>query len=504
MKHKAEEYTQVVDSSPALTIAEFESGKSILQRRSSFQELVSRSQISPQASETINANPILETLNKHELLFFSTEHREATANFISKNTSSVYSKALDQCSPTQKVNLVVQKSLNAFDHSYNSCKSLGQDFLHTSIKILTAKHTDFAGLSIEAIPSFEGKIRSDHYQYDTKQVHICFQPLVPPLNTKHNTSLLLAHELTHAIDDVHSNLNSCKVLFQNLHKNATGSRRKQEAILDCAAKIVDDDKKTFSKFYLPSLKEQWFITEGKRVFHDRTQEWVAAIEENPATNVFVGVDDGKRGLRCGSVPTEFLTFSMEHVFNALKESENPNEFADKYNTIITRALSKVDENGFELEIKKAALELIKDTTSAHLRLLQEHSTSPALSECCDKAINILETQYSSLHSQSVAIARSSSIPEVEDVAPSLKREGSPPDPRDAQSEKKLDMDTKPSASALRQSHPSIQSKLYSKDDSCIENIVEQIRERFKKSEKITNSTAIATSNRNMGPRPLSR
>jgi hypothetical protein len=496
--------TDVVDYSSSLTIAEFESGKSAAQRRVSFNSLISDSQINPEASIIISANPVLETLNDHKLLFFSSEYRESTLTALQAYRISTATRR-ELSADENYLNTVVLNSLRAFNTDYATCRSLGQDFLKTSTKILSDEHKSFAGLSIESIPYFDGATRSDHYQYDTKQVSVCFHPLPLPLHTNNQPSLLLAHELTHAIDDVHSDLSSCKLLFHTLDKNAKGNGRTQEAILDCAARIVDDDHKTFTKFYLPNLKEQWFVAKGRQVFYDRAKEWVDVMASSPDTNVFAEFDaSGKRGLRCGSVPTEFLTFSIEHVFNALKESTNPDEFASKYETRITGALSKEDTSRFDLEIKKAALELIKDTTSAHLRLLQEHSTSTALSKCCDQAINVLESQYASFDLPSVAIARSSSIPKVEDVAPSLKREGSPPDPRDAQSEKKLDMDTKQSAFARRQSHPSIQNKLYSKDDSGIENIVEQMRERFKKSEKITNNTAIDTSNRNMGPRPRSR
>ncbi len=505
------ETKEVSNATSSLTVAQFEQGKSVIQRRVSFQELGDILQFDTRVPEIINTNLVLSTLNINRLLFFSTENRESTLNYLKNHK---YNK--DILSHDIALNTIIFNSLDTLNKDYMECMQLGKDFLNTSTQVLAMqnKSSGFGGLSIESIPYFDGNIRIDGYAFDPKQLRICFQPMKAPLRASNRPSLLLAHELTHAIDDV-QNLNSCKVLFNTLHNKAHNDAKKQELILDCAAKILDhdDNHQMFTNQYLPSLKKKWFKKKNKNNFvYDWANHWVEKMNKASAQqNVFEDFDDqGNRGLKCGSVPTEFLTFSTEHVFNALKQSDNVTQFTNNYQNTIRSQLSSCDN--FAPEIKKAAFELIKDTTNPHLTLLMDHSSSEELTASLGSAIYILQKACDTL-TQPVAALSTTITNEVDDTHSSRKRSSSPLQGQnnEEKDEKKPNIENNRSTTdspipqlntsnttslttdhySARKSIPSTQEHLYSKDDSRIDEMVSRMKERFSPT-KATNSTTPTT------------
>lgn len=216
-----EEENTLISASSSLTIAQFEKNKPTQNRRVSFNDL----QLHDNASQLIDNNPVLKLLHSKELLFFSTEYRE-NVEFIYKesinssskpkktpskkvlqlsDTNESYSQ-IPQLSDTNKIDDIILRSLNNFNNAYNDCNSLAQAFLITSTELAmnglqinepqdksenNEEITSFHGLSIEAIPYFDGKTRSDYYQYDRQQISICFQDLPVPLPTDNNINIYM-------------------------------------------------------------------------------------------------------------------------------------------------------------------------------------------------------------------------------------------------------------------------------------------------------------------------
>lgn len=491
------EETPTIHSNQLLTIDAFEKYKSPEERRISFNELISNGHINDAVSNIITSNPVLNLLYNNDLLFFSTEYRQKVYDDLKQN-KVIDKKIRQKLATTNNISDVANASLEEFNTEYQNCSNLAKAFLNTSTQILADKGKEFGfgGLSIEAIPYFDGTTRSDSYQYATKQVRICFQNMPPPLRSSNPPSSLLAHELTHAIDDLCSNLNSCKVLFNSLHSTAPSDLSKQEKILDCVSKILDanDVNKTFEKYYLPNLKAAWFpknrkSNKNKSEGYDWAKNWANRINDtSDSSNIFEGFDDdGKRGLQCGFVPTEFLTFSVEHIFNALQDTNTSQEFTNNYENIIISLLSQIDHE-FTPEIKKAALELIKDTTQHHLVLLREHSScSSELRASLDEASNILTRQCHSLTSQSTSLSATTHSGEEDEVDLNRKRSASLNEhDHEQRTEKKTNTDSNeptatlatPAPSSSRKTISSIQEHIHSKDDSGVNEIVDKMRARF--------------------------
>ncbi len=511
--------TPLTTSSQSLTVGRFE--QQFQKKRASFNELILSGHISDKGSQIISNNPVLRLLNERELLFFSTEYRE-DVNAIHKKKYKT--RQIPQLSNTNNVNEVICKSLTAFDTTYNNCSKLAKEFLMTSTNLSIEKphdksnnqsdSIDFHGLSVEAIPyciwdkKAKQLTRMESYSYYRCAISICLQNLPFPLSTNNNSCIVLAHELTHAIDDTHTNLNSCKVLFNTLHNKAHNNAAKQEAVLECASKIVDNHESMFTNHYLSDLKNLWFTDNGKPTFYDWANYWVEEMN-NASTqqNVFVGSDkQGNRGLKCGSVPTEFLTFSIEHVFNALENSNNPEEFTNNYQNTIRSQLSACDN--FAPEIKKAAFELIKDTTTPHLTLLMNHSSSEELKSSLGKAIEVLEHQCSELSQSSSTMMnlenrkRPATTPNDQDRDEKriteeqtyIENNNSTTTtivPSHTSSSSSTNISSTTDLNSARKSASSTQEHLYSKDDSGVDEIVNRMLKRLS-STKATSNTAPTT------------
>jgi hypothetical protein len=327
--------------------------------------------------EQLSAHPMLGPLYKARLLDFSTEYRESTLTSLKQKA-----QAKPQCSDSQDLAEVIDESVSAIVQDYLICTPLAQQFLNTSAQILAAskqKHdsneidASFEGLSIEAVPCFEGAVRSDNYQYDAQQARICFRNFNPPLNATVRQSTLLAHEFTHAIDDIYDKTQSIKILFDNLQRNAPCNPSKQEEILKCAAILVDDSTNTLQTEYLPS-----FI---KGLYKENTNvEARMRLAKNPRP--FQHESTGI--LECTSIPTEFLTFSIERVFDVLRDSASTKDFNLKHTEELEKRIKSARAHPYSAEILGAALELVNDTTSHHLdRIIQaSQTTCPDLAECC--------------------------------------------------------------------------------------------------------------------------
>lgn len=355
--------------------------------------------------EYVASNPLLNILNDSDLLFFSTEHRATTAE-------SIKAKPGSQCDENQDLVNVVLASLHAIDIDFlKNNSNLSQAFLITSAEMLVGSKalqesgeldSYFEGLSIEAIPSFNGT-RSDDYNYIEQQTQICFQALTAPLDTPHLPSLLLAHEFTHAIDDSYRKVNSAAIVFENLHRNAPKDKDKQMQILECAANLVDDTQ-ALTAGYLPGFKRYLLkknvgvdVAEHYTNLHKENTESASAIADTRQSVQLISdrriFQNDEGALECTSVLPEFLTFSIENVFQALKKSETVQEFEKNYtervNILLERTIGKYPDSA----IRAAALELILDSTKPYLDLIKDKTTFPELQNCCDITSRILEENY---------------------------------------------------------------------------------------------------------------
>lgn len=327
--------------------------------------------------ERLSTHPMLGPLYEAGLLHFSTEYRQSTSSSLAPKAP-----AKIQCSDAVALTKAINDSVSAIITDYAKCQPVAQHFLNISAQLLVESpaqrdsdeiDASFEGLSIEAVPCFEKSVRSDNYQYNTQQARICFQNFNPPLNAAVEQSTLLAHEFTHAIDDIYDKTQSIKILFDNLHRNAHNNTSKQEAILKCAAMLVDDSIDTLQREYLP------VFTKGLHRESTNVEAWMRfAKNDRP----FQHEDTG--ALECTSIPTEFLTFSTERFFDALKESTSAADFSIKYQQGLDKRMASARAHPYSLEILGAALELVSDTTSHHFNRIIEasQSTFPDLAQCC--------------------------------------------------------------------------------------------------------------------------
>ena len=405
---------------PEQTIAAFEGGFSGSTPRKSLADI---KVIDPGLIAQINHNDILKPLNATELLFYSTEYRESAAKALSKVKSA--RNALDQCSPTITLNKSLSSALSSIDKDISTCSELGKAFLTASATMLAASKNlykegkidaSFEGLSIEAIPCYsKNHGRSDNYQYTSQQVQICFQELPAPLTASNRPMVILAHEFTHAIDDIYTKLRSARVLFENLNRNAPSNVGTQTKILECAAALVDDSADTLTKGYLPEFLK--YISKKSEEGTTLVSEWAEYARDKD-----MPFQESNGSMTCTSVPTEFLTFNMEHIFNSLNASSSPDEFQTKYQEVVEASLKKISK--YAPDVQAAALELIKDTTKVHLDLISDKTPSADLQRCCDIVDDILSKAHAARTlvppslSSSVATAPSSSS-SISSVAPPI-------------------------------------------------------------------------------------
>lgn len=224
-------------------------------KRASIRTLVDQSLLLNHVAieKQINDNTILQTLHREDMLLFSTEHRESTLNKLTpalQNDPAIKLAGGED----QTLDSVIQASLQKITDDYTSCSDLAKEFLNTSAQMLAVSKgagssgsahgidRHFKGLSIEALPFFEKNVRSDNYFFTTSQIQMCSQDLQGQLTSTSTPSILLAHEFTHAIDDIYNKVNSIGIVFDNLESNASKDLKKQIRILNCAAKILDGDK----------------------------------------------------------------------------------------------------------------------------------------------------------------------------------------------------------------------------------------------------------------------
>jgi hypothetical protein len=342
--------------------------------------------------DLINGNPFLQILNDKNLLFYSTEHREETKRAIQGHNAAL----TRSCGDTFELSSSIRQSLKEIDTAWNECSELGKQFLIASVTMLADSKNlqengdldaSFEGLSIEAIPCYSENSRSDNYVYTTQQVQICTRKLPAPLTLNASLTTIFAHEFTHAIDDTYSKLHSIHTVFANLHKSASEDFEQQFEILKCSVKLVDDDAQLFEKGYLPTFENFLRgkdVSEGSEVSNKDVVKWYA--NQNISDRPFQG-EEGE--LICTTIPAEFLTFNIEHIFNTLNESKTTEEFQTKYETVVSSVLKNI--TSYPLPIQLAALKLVQETTKHHLDLIKSKADdSPDLQACCDIANKELE------------------------------------------------------------------------------------------------------------------
>ena len=382
-----------------MTAASIDNFESLSSSKSmTFQELETRGLLGPHALEVrskIESNQMLKELYDANLLHFSTKHRAEV-----EATGSLKAEERAVCRRDIPLGDVVVESIRAIDEDYKKRSPLAQEFLNSSTRLLVASaipavpgtiavDAPFRGLSIEAIPAFDGA-RSDNYLYDTRQAEISFRPLPGALAPSQAPSVLLAHEFTHAIDDICDHSKSVNRVFDTL-ASATGSTKpkrydKQESMLRSAASMIDDGVKSLHDTYLPEFTTN-YLKKGRDVVAAYAED---ATSKVPHTRLFQSA--GSRGLDVTSVPAEFLTFSAEHVFKTLNDSVNPAEFHTKYKQFIDESFTSAKKTG-----NVAAFGMIKDVTSAHLeRIAQSAGAGSDLSECCSHAQGVLDAKYTAI------------------------------------------------------------------------------------------------------------
>lgn len=311
------------------------------------------------------------------------------STFGSIKNEPEYAETKSKCSPDYSLNEALLESIYGFTSDYNSISNIGKNFLDVSATILVSD-VNFKGLSMEAAPYLDRRLksRSDFYLYNDQKLRICLREFGTPLKPVTSLSTLMIHEMTHAIDD-YCNMGSCRTFFKVLDEKNKTQNFDKPTFLACSADIVDDEANTFTKSYLDDL--------NKQLPKDNEISNIA----NNYGHSFITVKGNRRGLTCPPECTEFLTFSVEQIFDALSSSDTTEQFSTNYNNIIETSISKAAAHQYSPpEILSSAFGLIKDTTVPHLQLIKEHAERDEqyheLAKCCDAAMNSLETKHNKL------------------------------------------------------------------------------------------------------------
>ena len=282
--------------------------------------------------KTIKSIGFLENLHNKNLLFFSEEHITGKGSDLRsliigelkvRLLESKYTKDLIKDSLQKDPSAIITESLENIFNSYNKLNKGAITFLNELVNYLVAtKDNDnapatFEGLAIERVPFlYKNGSRADHYYYNEQKVRVCTSNFPIPMNSELMT--VLAHEFTHAVDDICFNLISVESFLCFLVKNTKNTNVR--SVIQVAAQILD---KELDSLYLGQLfkdidrfKIKTKCDNDYDFFNLWYKEGVTNTFYDDKNNLLNFLQD-KDGIVCYSaVPAEFLAFYVEKLFYA--------------------------------------------------------------------------------------------------------------------------------------------------------------------------------------------
>ncbi|MGV2433315.1 MAG UNVERIFIED_CONTAM: hypothetical protein LVQ98_08735 [Rickettsiaceae bacterium] len=391
--------------------------KAFPSKRASFHELETHGVLdrkNPDCAKIyklIDDNPCLSAFYKQELLYFSTSERIETSKLLRSGPT------LDECDQSKNLLGAISSSLIAFTSDYANPREsdLSRSFLTSCAVALSntkGEENSFEGLSVEDIPSIKKSgpssvTRSEGYDYHDQKIKICFKNFPAPLGKDNTATLLAAHEMTHAIDEVCDKTHSIRVLYDTLCRYAgPDDKTKQGNIIRAAAILVDDPTDRLNTSYLEHIPDFQISKYLKDPVHDRAFQ-VNEDEKVPTSTKGGAVakaakmaQDMDGALDCPSVAAEFLTFGTERLYECLADTKSnlPAEFRSRYTAMIQQKIERVASafgktvpcsQDFVQKTLGPALEMIQQTMDKHLEGIQRNPTNSQLIECCYHAQMVL-------------------------------------------------------------------------------------------------------------------
>jgi hypothetical protein len=305
-----------------------------------------------------NENPYLSQLYDNDLILLSTKNNEK--NRVATQTEEWQSlkfgsqkrhgEALEQ-SLDQNTDIldIVEKSLDEIEKSLSKVTKLGVDFLTTELN--SVRDTSFRGLVMETSPDIEGTSRQESYDFSEKTIRICFanQMFAPA-----KIDVLLVHEFAHALDDVRQ-LDSSQAVLRSIK---TESDDQFDELIDTSQSIATLNRTSQPNPSMASFQGYGDFTHEISGIYEATTK-----SERVASWLQDYNSDFSRGAP-STFPSEFLGFAIESAFSVLKESNDAQEFEEKYTQKLAKVVDYALKGESELPNRKSmvsqALDLVQN------------------------------------------------------------------------------------------------------------------------------------------------
>ncbi len=206
-----------------------------------------------------------------------------------------------------------------------------------------ALHASFEGVTISQTPSKSGKYRVDVYDSDIQKIHMC------PLGLDIPVSVLFAHEMTHAIDDIYDDRKSGDRTVAVLKFRDDGSLT-----------TADFQKSTIELVASTFAAGDKFLTEYRNPAFSAKASFVEACESADIKSD-AGEVLNRQEKNASNLSIEFSSFAFETLYYEMAKS-GVGDFLAQYKGLLPTesvgAVSSSSGPSAEVEHRKSAQEVI--------------------------------------------------------------------------------------------------------------------------------------------------
>lgn len=266
--------------------------------------------------ESVHNNPLLDALFNAQKLHFGVSHKTVYIN-------SLASPELEE---SKSIATMIIESVDYFNKKWETLSSSQRQYLlfTTSSLIASAEENHehcFENIIMEYYPDVEAGSMADGYRHHTQSLEVCFSSLRDKTRGSIALPIVIAHEYTHAIDDIyHRNRSSEKSLIALSQAPDKSSLKKLAENLA----LIADPQKTLSSAY---LKDEL----AGEVTPENLKSWRTRItrQKNMGNTDYMIHQNASQEdcLQYGPMFAEFLAFHSERLFNALKRPPRRSIFA---------------------------------------------------------------------------------------------------------------------------------------------------------------------------------